>query len=175
MDYIYAIENKGNGDTRDNSKLFKIIRDREISEDRVYFDTDEGIQALLEELDYGDRLIVLSVMDLADSIKELQALFKDLTEYETILYSLEEPVFRESKYSEILDSTVYIIKEFREKRRVEAYKISLKEGKVGRPTKAKELEIAVKLYKTGEFTIQEIESIAKISKSSIYNYLNQQK
>ncbi len=64
-----------------------------------------------------------------------------------------------------------ITRHYAEKQRQQGYQQAKEEGRVGRPRLTKEVEQAVKLYRTKAFTIAEIEDMTKISKSTLYRYL----
>lgn len=59
MVYAYFIENTG-GEFKDNSCLFRYIKEQNISEDNIYIDTADNkdeLDALLEKIEPGDNSI----------------------------------------------------------------------------------------------------------------------
>lgn len=173
MDYAYFIENI-NKNYIDNTELFNKIRELYIDENEVYSDTEdikEELYNLLEVIDYQDRLVIRSVVDLADTAKELLKILSDLQDKGVILESLSEPYICKEKYYLSFKDFISITNYYAEKRRQLGYQQAKEKGIVGRPAKTEEIEKAIKLYKTKAFTIAEIEDLTKISKTTLYRYL----
>ena len=174
MDYAYFKENIGE-EHIDNTGLFRAIREFYIDENEIYSDIDGGsnqeLNVLLENLDFRDRLIVRSVVDLSDTAKQLLKVLSELQDKEVDLYSIEEPYLNGTDYYTALKGYVGITRHYAEKQRQQGYQQAKEEGRVGRPRLTKEVEQAVKLYRTKAFTIAEIEDMTKISKSTLYRYL----
>lgn len=170
-DYAYFIEDK-----TDNYKLFREINKLEIEEDNIYSETDdskEELDKLLDVIEVGDRLIVLSVVDLSDTAKHLLDILSDLQDREVILCSISEPYLDGSWYCSALQELIDITRYYTEKKRQQGYQQAKEKGTVGRPAKTAEIEQAIKLYKTKAFTISEIEELTKISKTTLYRYLKE--
>lgn len=168
-DYAYFIE-----DNEYNYKLFYEINKMAIEEDDVYIDTEdskEELEKLLEDIDYKDRLLVLSVVDLSSTALGLLDILSDLQDKGVILKSITEQYLDCHNYYTVFQNFIDITKHYTEKKRQQGYQKAKEKGIVGRPPKTTEIEQAIKLYKTKAFTIAEIEQMTKISKSSLYRYL----
>lgn len=173
MDLAYFIENTGE-DIIDNTALFRLINDLYIDENEIYVDTEdskEELEKLLEIIDYEDRLVVRSVVDLADTATELLDILFELQDKGVILESASEPYISKENYYLTFKDFVDITKYYSEKKRKHGYQQAKEKGIVGRPAKTEEIEKAIRLYKTRAFTIAEIEDLTKISKSTLYRYL----
>ncbi len=168
-DYAYFIE-----DNEYNYKLFYEINKMDIEENDVYIDTEdskEELEKLLEDIDYQDRLLVLSVADLSSTALGLLDILSDLQDKCVILKSITEQYLDCHNYYTVFQNFIDITKHYTEKKRQQGYQKAKEKGIVGRPPKTTEIEQAIKLYKTKAFTIAEIEQMTKISKSSLYRYL----
>lgn len=168
-DYAYFIE-----DNAYNYKLFYEINKMDIEEDDVYIDTEdskEELEKLLEDMDYQDRLLVLSVVDLSSTALGLLDILSDLQDKGVILKSITEQYLDSYNYYTVFQNFIDITKHYTEKKRQQGYQKAKEKGLIGRPAKTEEIEKAIKLYKTKAFTISEIEDLTKISKSTLYRYL----
>lgn len=173
MYFVYIVESIGENDNRNNEVLFNLINKHNIPENNIYFDTDseDVINEMLDEMGEGDVLVLKRVDDLAVSSKELKLVLEKLENKGIILNSEEHKGLNGKKYFSALLAAQDISDFFREKSRVTGYKRALENSRVGRPSKKKELEVALKLYKTGQFTISEIEKLSGVSSSTIYRNL----
>lgn len=174
MDYAYVKENSGPKDTRSNTELFKVIQKLEIPEERVLFAEEDGVRTLIDELRFGDRVFILSIMDLASNFSELQKNLEELQKYGTILYSIKEPILRGDNYCEILDQTSSIILGFRELKRRKNYETALQEQRIGRPKKTEQIDMANKLLEMG-LTVSQVSKLVNLSSSTIYKNISKQK
>lgn len=168
-DYAYFIE-----DNAYNYKLFYELNKMDIEEDDVYIDTEdskEGLEKLVEDIDYQDRLLVLSVVDLSSTALGLLDILSDLQDKGVILKSITEQYLDSHNYYTVFQNFIDITKYYSEKKRQRGYQQAKEKGLIGRPAKTEEIEKAIKLYKTKAFTISEIEDLTKISKSTLYRYL----
>ncbi len=178
MNYAYVLENMTPEDKRDNTPLFNLINDFDLDEEQLCFDIDTkrvGLMPFLDKLNSGDKLLIRSVEDLADTLEGLIEIFRVLSEKEVILYSCKEPFLCGEEYSENLDCSMKMILYFTKKKKEIGYQVAVLEGKVGRPAKKEEILKAVAMYKSGNFKVSQIEVITGISKSSLYRYLQDNK
>lgn len=176
MYFLFIIENKGADDKRNNESLFKLVPKHNIIEENIYFDTDseEVIYEMIDKIQSGDTLIVKRVDDLARTNRELQSIL-EIMEFKGIILATEEHKgLNGKKYYSALSAAQDLSDSYKEKRRIQGYKDAQIRGIVGRPQKKKELETAVRLYKTGEFTISEIEKLSLISSSTLFRYMKNQ-
>lgn len=178
MNYAYVIENMTPEDKRDNTPIFQLINDLDLDEDAIWFDIDfnrSGLLPFIQNLKSGDKLLIRSVEDLADTLEGLIEIFKELSEKEIILYSCKEPFLCGEEYAENLECSMKMILYFTNRKKELGYQIAVMEGKVGRPAKTEEILKAVAMYKSGKFKVSQIEVITGISKSSLYRYLQDNK
>lgn len=174
MDYAYFKENISEKHI-DNTGLFIAIREFYIDENEIYSDLEgdnnQELNVLLGNLDFRDRLVVRSVVDLSNTAKQLLKVLSELQDKEVDLYSIEEPYLNGVDYYTALKGYVGITRHYAERQRQQGYQQAIEEGRIGRPRLTKETEQAIKLYRTRAFTIAEIENLTKISKSTLYRYL----
>jgi DNA invertase Pin-like site-specific DNA recombinase len=173
MYFLFVVENKGEDDLRSNEGLFKLVSKLNIKEENICFDTDgeDIVYEILDKMVSGDVLIVKRVDDLADTNKELFSIL-EIMEYKGILLnSQEHSGLNGKKFYRALLAAKDISSHYKELFRLKKYKEAIEEGRVGRPKKKKELEIGIRLYKTGDFRISEIEEISGISSSTLYRNL----
>lgn len=178
MMYVYFLDKQSTADTRNNTEVFKLIQEMRIS-DECIFDDDNPysrpeLNRLVGLLNDGDSLIIRSVVDLVSSIDDLMDMLSLFSDIGIELYSLEEPFLCRSNYNEIVQGMVALLKYFESQSRKENYQKALEEGRVGRPSKTKQVEVALNLYRTKNYSVSEIEKITGISKTTIYKYLKDQ-
>lgn len=173
MYYLFIVESIEENANRDNQTLFKLVSKHNIKEDYIFFDTDgeDVVYEMIDKMESGDTLIVKRVDDLASSNRELMRILEILESKKVILASEEHKGLNGIKYYSSLLAAQDISDFYKEKRIQQGYRKAHERGKVGRPQKKQELEIALKLYQTGQFSISEIERLSGISSSTIYRYL----
>ena len=174
MIWAYILENQGIQDSRSNQPVFLLINELGIADDNMVFDDDTDrpeLDWLLSELSAGDRLIVRSVEDMADTIEELTDILQLLTDNQVTLCSCEEDFLCGGDYLCTLTGSMRLISVFQKKKQRSAYDKAYNAGKVGRPPKTQEIEMAVTMYQSGKFKIAQITAVTGVSKSTIYRYL----
>lgn len=176
MYFMFVVENKGENDKRNNENLFKLVAKNNITEENIYFDSDseDAVYQMMDKMKSGDTLIVKRVDDLASTNRELQSVLEILEFQGIILTTEEHKGLNGKKYFSALKAAQDISDFYKEKKRLQGYKEAQEGGKVGRPQKKKELETAIRLYKTGEFEISEIEKLSNISSSTLFRHLKNQ-
>ena len=178
MMYVYFLDRQGIGDKRSNSEVFKMIQEMNIPDKQIFDDEDPNnrseLKKLLGLLNSGDSLIIRSVIDCVYSIEELLEMLSFLSSIGIELYSIEEPFLASKDYSQIVQGMVVLLNHFTTRSRKENYQKALEEGRVGRPSKTKQVEVALNLYRTKNYSVSEIEKITGISKTTIYKYLKDQ-
>ncbi|PHV71877.1 hypothetical protein CS063_04800 [Sporanaerobium hydrogeniformans] len=175
MIWAYVLENMGVEDLRSNQSVFLLIKDLKIEDKYLYFDNTferPELEKLLDCMGIGDKLIIRSVEDIADSLSELANIFQRFSEKKIVLCSCVEPFLCEEDYQENLNGYVKLYLYYNQKKKDTAYQKALSEGKVGRPLKTVEIEKAINMYESGQFKISQIEMITGVSKSTIYRYAN---
>lgn len=170
MYYAYIKEQQELEEPRKNQQLLLYMRLRGISEEATFVDDNGKTEwlELLGTLSEGDCLLIRSVEDIADDYSELLDTFQIMQKKAIELYSCKEPFFCGDTYYDSLKQIINLSEIFKKKRRVMGYQKAVSEGTVGRPKKSKEISLALTLYASGEYTLQQIEEIAGISKSTLY-------
>lgn len=174
----YILENNNSEKMRDNQSLFQLIEQLEIADDNLYFDMDGKEQTelnkLLKDIQLEDRLVIRSVLDLSDSMDELIKILKLLSEKKISLCSCEEPFLSGEDYADNLNSYLKLHKQFIEKKKQKAYQKAVAEGRVGRPVKESDIKKAIDLYKSNNFTVEQIKAVTGISRTTLYRYINKE-
>lgn len=175
MLFAYVIENKKESEVRSNEELFKIIQKEEIQEENIYFDTENSLDILIDNIQEGDTLYINRFEDLM--IKELKFndLLRELEEKEVQIIALEQEVLSGNHYYSAIHEAHKIIINFQEQKRQAGYKKACQKGKVGRPQKKEGIEKAIRLYHTNKFTIKEIEEMSDVSKTTLFRHLKASK
>lgn len=177
MLYAYILENN-NEEKRNNQPLFSLIEQMEIEDNNLFFDMDGKERTELNELfnliQPEDRLVVRSVEDMADSMEDLIKIFIMLKNKKISLCSCIEPFLSGEDFYNNLKAYLELHKHLLEKKKQIAYQKAVAEGRVGRPTKEKDIEKAIELYKSGNLTVEQIVAISGISKTTLYRYINKQ-
>lgn len=174
MVWVYVLENQGAEDLRSNAPVFHLINELGISNDYIVFDDDTArseLDGLLAELNAGDRLIVRSVEDMADTIEDLTDILQLLTNKKIILCSCEEDFLCGESYLATLTDCIRLLSGLQRKRQQSAYAKAYNAGKVGRPSKAKSIDKAMSMYQSKAFSISQITAVTGISKSTLYRHL----
>ncbi len=179
MLYAYVLENTDKI-TRNNQALFKVITEFDIGDDYTFIDKDNDenrpeLKMLLGAIQPKSKLVVRSVTDLADTFLRLHSVFQRLIEKRVTLVSCEELFLCGEIYADILVGFSKLYITYEKKKQEQGYKRALEQGTVGRPKKTKEVELAIKLYKSGLFKVSQIEVMTGISKSTLYRYLKDEK
>ena len=174
MIWAYVLENQGVEDLRSNQPVFLLINELGIADDYIVFDDNTArpeLDRLLSELSVGDRLIVRSVEDMADTMENLTDILQTLTDKQVTLCSCEEDFLCGQDYLCTLTGCIRLLSVFQKKKQRSAYDKAYNAGKVGRPPKTQEIEMAVTMYQSGKFKIAQITAVTGVSKSTIYRYL----
>ena len=142
MLYAYILENSNSEEKRDNQSLFQLIEQMEIEDNNLFFDMDSEerteLLKLYKLLQPEDRLVIRSVLDIADSIEDLIKTFSMLTKKKISLCSCEEPFLSGEDFYNTLKSYMTLHRYFLEKKKQIAYKRAVAEGRVGRPKDSEE-------------------------------------
>lgn len=173
MDRIYFFENQGIDDKRDNSPLFKLRLKLNISIDEVYSDIEfdrKELHFLLDIIQGKDRLFIRSILDLAESEKDLLSVLQVLDGEGVELVSIQEPYLNGFDYLTIWQGVVSLYQTYKERARATAYQRARETGTVGRPIKEKQIEKAMKMLNSGCFTMVEIEKETGVSRSTLYRH-----
>lgn len=179
MVWAYVMENGNGVEKHDNTPVFQLIQKMELPDDQLVFDQDNNrteFCKLLESLQTGDKLIIRSVADLADDLMDLICVFQKLTDKEISLCSCEEPFLSGEDYLGSITEFTRLYVLFQKKKQQAGYRKACAEGRVGRPpTKSKDIEQAIELYKSDACTISQITALTGVSKTTLYRVLKEQK
>ena len=119
MIWAYILENQGVDDLRSNQPVFLLINELGIADDYMVFDDDTSrpeLDRLLSELNAGDRLIVRSVEDMANTIENLTDILQLLTEKQVTLCSCEEDFLCGEDYLCALIGCMRVLSAFQKKK-----------------------------------------------------------
>ena len=177
MTYAYCLDIQS-GETRRNQKVYQLVNEFSIPEENIYIDEDPvdrtELSALLDILEEGDLLIIRSVVDIGEDLDDIyRKLFPMLSEMGIELFCCEEPYFCGDDYANTLNNFMLLLDYYYKKRRKSGYQKALDEGRVGRPDKSAEVEKAIKLYNSRNYTVAQIEKLTGVSKSTLYKYLRE--
>ena len=129
--------------------------------DKIFAEKISGIKnerpelnKLISSLNIGDIIIITDLTRLSRSVKELFSIVEKVEEKGANIKSLKESW---------LDTTT-----------IEGLIASRARGKKGgRPPKSKQdINLAIQMYNSKKYKISEITELTKVSKSTIYRYLN---
>ena len=179
MVWAYVMENGNGVEKHDNTPVFQLIQKMGLTDEQLVFDqTEDRVEfcKLLESLQTGDKLIIRSVEDLADDLMDLICIFQNLTDKEISLCRVEEPFLSGEDYLGSITEFTRLYVLFQKKKQVAGYRKACAEGRVGRPpTKSKDIEQAIELYKSDACTISQITALTGVSKTTLYRVLKEQK
>jgi DNA invertase Pin-like site-specific DNA recombinase len=137
---------------------------------------------MLEELEKGDIVIVQDITRLSRSTKHLLETVESIKEKGAYIKSIQDIWLDTSRASEdpqqqflltVMAGLSQLERDLNSRRTKESLAAARKRGIVGgRPKKSSEdIRKALDLYKTKKFSIQEIENMSKVSKTTLYRYL----
>ena len=132
------------------------------------------LDSLLRGIQSGDKLIITRVDRLGRNTKELLTLVEDLQDRGITLFIIElgiEATHRNGKlFLTILSALAENERELLAEKRQAGLKLAKEKGvKLGRKGKPKgQVQQAIELWKTKEYTIKEIETRTGVSKSILY-------
>ncbi|WP_309259672.1 recombinase family protein [Bacillus cereus] len=138
------------------------------------------LDKLLKAMESGDKLIITRVDRLGRNTKELLTLVEDLQARDITLFIIElgiEATHRNGKlFLTILSALAENERELLAEKRQAGIKLAKEKGvKLGRKGKAKgQVQHAIELWKTKEYTIKEIETSTNVSKSILYREIAKQ-
>lgn len=178
MLWAYILEVSGAEEDRQNQGLFQIIKELEVADEFCFFDMSgtgnrSELKELLHQIQDNDTLVVRSVVDLADTLKEMIDALSVLAEKKITLCSYEESYLCGKSYLNQVTGILSIFQDFNKKKKEQAYKQAVIEGKVGRPSKAKEVEKVIVMFKDGKVSMEQLQALTGLSKSTLYRYIKE--
>lgn len=142
------------------------------------------LDQLLEDLEPGDVVYILSIDRLSRSTKDLLDIVDQIRDKGASLKSLQDTwldTSSENPMSDFLLTVMGALAEMERKQTVqrvnEGLEVARSKGvKFGRPrANQSKVDLALELYDKGEHTVKEITEITDLSRKTIYNYLNKRK
>lgn len=135
------------------------------------------LRRLLTELDKGDGLIIFNLQAIADSLTQLIEVLREMNKKEIHLISIAENLDTAAEQQASFFMVAEILAEFQHKTislntKAGLTKAREKGAKMGRPPiSSKKLKQAIDMYKSKQFTFNEIKKQTNIGKTTIYRYL----
>jgi len=135
------------------------------------------LKKMLENLNEGDKIVITRLSILADSTRHLVELFEVIDNKKAFVFSIKEKIdtINDSGYS--FQTILKHLLEFQSDLISEKTKKGLSEAKqkgisTGRPRKPdRNVQRAIEMYQSKQFTLSEIKAETGISKSTLYRYL----
>ncbi|MGJ0700915.1 recombinase family protein [Clostridium perfringens] len=154
--------------------------------DKIFAEKISGIKnerpelnKLISSLNIGDIIIITDLTRLSRSVKELFSIVEKVEEKGAHIKSLKESWLDTTTPQGKLMFTIFAgISQFERdlisQRTIEGLIASRARGKKGgRPPKSKQdINLAIQMYNSKKYKISEITELTKVSKSTIYRYLN---
>lgn len=180
MMYGYMLENERLNLKLCNTTLIQLLQESEITEDSIYIDPVDDTerpelrQLIKEVVGKGDTLIIRSIGDLSNNLPDLLKTLEYLYTTGVDLVSIEEPYYSYELYFMALKDFAVIEKLWKSVKQAKGIEKARTEGRLGRKKDIQKLKDAVKLYKSGEFKVEDIRRIIGISNSTLYRAIKEQ-
>lgn len=154
--------------------------------DKIYIDKISGTTKnrpefikMLEHLRGGDKVVVMRLSRIGRSVKHLIELKELFEEKQIEFVSLNESIDTSTAVGKLVFNMLSSISQFEadliSERTIEGLRAARRKGRVGgRPrgiTNEKAANLAVKLYKSEEYTVKEMLDMTNLSRSTFYKYL----
>lgn len=175
--FAYFLNNNNNIYKVKNQPLFLCIKEYMIQEDDIYED-DMGkerkeLEKLFRSVETGDTVMVRSLVDLADTGKELLNALHAFQDKGVDVVSLSQEWYDGAHNLGLVEDVVNIITEFSEKKRRLGMEKARKQGRIGRkPMKNRDdIEAQVKFWRMFQDAETTMEMFG-ISRSTYYRMIN---
>lgn len=138
------------------------------------------LEELLKVLREGDTLIVWKLDRIGRSMKNLIELIEEFNEREVNFVSLHENIDTTSATGKLVFRIFASLAEFERDMISERTKAGLESARArgkkgGRPSKKNEkVELALKMYKSKEYSISQITEATGLSKTTLYRYIEKE-
>lgn len=152
--------------------------------DKIYSEKMTGtkkdrpeLEEMISRLDEGDTIVIESLSRLGRSTKDLLELIELFNSKKVKLVSLKEQIDTTSPTGKLLLTVITAISQFERDtivdRTNEGLKAARARGRIGGRPKInpEKIEVAIKLYKSQEYTIKEIKEMTGVSKATLYRNL----
>jgi DNA invertase Pin-like site-specific DNA recombinase len=152
---------------------------RNIYQDKITDNKNERtkLDKMLQDLQEGDIVVITELAKLCCNVKELVEITGKIRSKQANIVSLKEEWFNTTQAGKQILEILTGIVEFEKDLLSEKTKIGLatakENGKAGgRPKKkSKDVDEALKLYRSKNHTVKEIEEMTGVSKATLYRYL----
>jgi DNA invertase Pin-like site-specific DNA recombinase len=152
--------------------------------EKIYTDhkvKSDGLGAMLEYAREGDTVIIPKLQCMAQSIQELNELATQMNERKINLISLDQNLDTTADNGELVFQMINIIAEFEREAIIERVKSGIQNArekgiKLGRKSAdIQQKEKAYEMYFSREYTMKEITDATKLSRATIYRYIEYKK
>lgn len=144
-------------------------------------DEREQLQRALDILRPGDQFVVYKLDRLARSTKKLIEVAEQLREMNVEFISIQDKLDTSTSAGKLMFHMLAILAEFERDIIIERTKAGLEAARArgrkgGKPKKPKKaIQHAIELYDSKTLTLNEIQKITGVSKSTLYRYLEKRK
>jgi|GEM_PF-5451204 len=141
-----------------------------------------NLDKMLEELQEGDTVLIVSIDRLSRSTKDLLEIVEIIKSKNAFLKSLNDSWLDTTSENPLSDFLLTVMgalgqmeRQMITQRVKEGVKVAQAKGvKFGRPkVKASKVEYALELYETGQYTVKEITDITGVSKATLYRKIKE--
>lgn len=173
--YIRNLPTDPSGELQRSSMENKVIE--EWVHEQSYRDNLELVK-MIEKLEMGDRVYVYSFLTFAHSLSHLLSLVEMFRQKGVHLKFIKEQISLDSPVIMTLDELIRTFSEFHSETISLSTKSGMDEAKekgvtYGRPRKKDaNIQRAIEMYQSGNFTLSEIKEKTNISKTTLYRYLD---
>lgn len=176
--FAYFLNNSNTIYKVKNQPLFLYIEEHMIQDDDIYEDDmgteRKGLEKLFRSVETGDTIIVRSLVDLADTGKDLVNTLHKFQDKRVDVVSLSQEWYDGAHNLELVEDVVSIITEFSEKKRKLGMEKARKQGRIGRkPMKNRDdIEDKVKESRRIGLSVSETMNYYGISHSTYYRMIH---
>ena len=178
MKYGYIRSLPGEKDTSQQVALLSTIQIDQLFTEESYRLNDQ-LAEMIDLLEEGDQVYTSSLTTFAQSLNQLRALLETFTKKKVSLHFVTESIQLDRSLTHSFSEIVHLLALFQTESTSLMTKAAMEEAKergvtTGRPRK-KDANVnrAIELYTSGEYTLKQIKEMTNISKSTLYRYLNE--
>lgn len=141
--------------------------------------SNNQLAEMIDGLQAGDVVYTASLTCFAQSLNQLQALLETFTKKKATVHFTDEGIQIDQPLSQSFAELVHLLATFQAESTSLMTKAAMEEAKergvlTGRPRKKDDnVNRAIELYLSGDYTLKQIKEMTNISKSTLYRYLNE--